>query len=346
MPFWPTNRPSATSEWSSATWLRRPTANGWRWTGSTSRAMPTLTVIRPTSSATCRRGATGSSARSTRICPTINSSSGRSPATCCRTPRATNGWPRLSIACIARRTKAEASRRSSASSTSSDRVNTFGTAILGLTLECARCHDHKFDPDHAARLLLAVRVLQQHRRIGTVFALHARHAHADACCSGRTTAEAARQIDAAQIAASEAELDSDCATQRTPISTLDGDRPTAKCRRRSPIAHFTFDAVTATRRHDRRSSNADQAAPSWSDGPQLVRRPRRQGARVQRRQRSASATGCGAFRRTDAFSFSLWLKPTETTGPRGGAPSFAGVDGRGQPRISNWCWNTAGHSSG
>ena len=27
-----------------------------------------------------------------------------------------------------------------------DRVNTFGTAMLGLTMECARCHDHKFDP--------------------------------------------------------------------------------------------------------------------------------------------------------------------------------------------------------
>ena len=27
-----------------------------------------------------------------------------------------------------------------------DRVQTFGTAILGLTIECARCHDHKFDP--------------------------------------------------------------------------------------------------------------------------------------------------------------------------------------------------------
>lgn len=27
-----------------------------------------------------------------------------------------------------------------------DRVNTYGTAFLGLTLECARCHDHKFDP--------------------------------------------------------------------------------------------------------------------------------------------------------------------------------------------------------
>ncbi len=27
-----------------------------------------------------------------------------------------------------------------------DRVNTLGTAMLGLTLGCARCHDHKFDP--------------------------------------------------------------------------------------------------------------------------------------------------------------------------------------------------------
>src|SRR5439155_8501670 len=27
-----------------------------------------------------------------------------------------------------------------------DRVDTFGTVFLGLTLECSRCHDHKFDP--------------------------------------------------------------------------------------------------------------------------------------------------------------------------------------------------------
>jgi hypothetical protein len=28
----------------------------------------------------------------------------------------------------------------------SDRVNTFGSVFLGLTTECARCHDHKYDP--------------------------------------------------------------------------------------------------------------------------------------------------------------------------------------------------------
>jgi hypothetical protein len=27
-----------------------------------------------------------------------------------------------------------------------DRVNTYGTAFLGLTVSCAQCHDHKFDP--------------------------------------------------------------------------------------------------------------------------------------------------------------------------------------------------------
>jgi endonuclease IV len=27
-----------------------------------------------------------------------------------------------------------------------DRTNTFGKALLGVTLECAHCHDHKYDP--------------------------------------------------------------------------------------------------------------------------------------------------------------------------------------------------------
>ena len=88
----------------------------------------------------------GSSRPSTRTSPGTTSRRGSSPETSCPRRRAGSGWPPHSTACTARPTRAAAWRRSIASSTVSDRVHTMGTAFLGLTLECARCHDHKFDP--------------------------------------------------------------------------------------------------------------------------------------------------------------------------------------------------------
>ena len=42
-----------------------------------------------------------------------------------------------------------------------DRVHTTATVFLGLSMQCARCHDHKYDPLHAAGVLPLLRVLQQ-----------------------------------------------------------------------------------------------------------------------------------------------------------------------------------------
>ena len=42
-----------------------------------------------------------------------------------------------------------------------DRVDTLTRGLLGLTVSCARCHDHKFDPIPTAGLLFAGRRLQQ-----------------------------------------------------------------------------------------------------------------------------------------------------------------------------------------
>ncbi len=44
-----------------------------------------------------------------------------------------------------------------------DRVDVVGRGLLGLTIACARCHDHKYDPIPTQRLLRAVRRVPEHR---------------------------------------------------------------------------------------------------------------------------------------------------------------------------------------
>lgn len=42
-----------------------------------------------------------------------------------------------------------------------DRVDTMGTVFLGLTVGCARCHDHKYDPLGMKEYYQLLRLLQQ-----------------------------------------------------------------------------------------------------------------------------------------------------------------------------------------
>ena len=73
-----------------------------------------------------------------------------------------------------------------------DRVNTFGTVDAGADARVRALPRPQVRPDHAARLLLALRVLQQHRRIRPLLALHERHAVAVAAALAAGRRAAAR----------------------------------------------------------------------------------------------------------------------------------------------------------
>ena len=90
--------------------------------------------------------ATGSSRPSTTICPTTGSSPSNWPATCCPSRPATQV-----LATAFNRHHRQTNEGGSIEEEYrveyvADRINTFATAFLGLTLECARCHSHKYDP--------------------------------------------------------------------------------------------------------------------------------------------------------------------------------------------------------
>ncbi len=51
----------------------------------------------------------------------------------------------------------------------SNRTNTFGTAFLGLSLECAKCHDHKFDPISQENYYELFAFFNNNRELGMTF---------------------------------------------------------------------------------------------------------------------------------------------------------------------------------
>ena len=208
----------------------------------------------------------------------------------------------------------------------SDRVNTVGTAILGLTLECARCHDHKYDPirqrDYYSMFAFFNNIdesgLYSHFTRATptptllLWPKDKSNDHAELRL--QTVMAEARVQDAARKA------------ERAFQSWLKTD---GRVCAPQPVAHFAFDTVVSNATPD--SVNTTNFA-KLVDGPKLVPGAPASGpARAENsHQRAGSETGAptnfalefsgdnelecrgvGEFKRTDEFSFSLWLKPVE-----------------------------------
>ncbi len=189
-----------------------------------------------------------------------------------------------------------------------DRVNTMGTAFLGMTFECSRCHDHKYDPVSQRDFYSLASFFSNIDEYGqTTYFTSSTPVPALLLTRPEQDAELARLASA--ITTAEQTVAARMAESRAAFQTWLPSRGT-DLPARGPVARFTFDELTSGK-----LANAVQADHPLSpaDNPQFTagRDGAGQAASLSGDNGFSGAAPLAAFSRTTPFSFSLWLKPAQ-----------------------------------
>ena len=199
-----------------------------------------------------------------------------------------------------------------------DRVTTFGTAFLGLTLECCRCHDHKFDPlpqkdfyslfaffddiDEAGLYSYFTPAVPTPKLRLLDDAATAALAKADEA-AGEAAAECERAEAAAR--ASVVEWIAGKAAQPAAFGAAGGTLP-------HEIVHYSFDG----RGPDGKFANqVGSQEPATSPGENTIVSDTRGGSpclAIKLTGDHPVTTPVGNFRRSQPFTVSAWIKPAAT----------------------------------
>ncbi len=181
-----------------------------------------------------------------------------------------------------------------------DRVNTFGTALLGLSLECARCHDHKYDPIRQQDYYQFAAFFNNIDESGL-------YSHFTRATPTPTLllweGDQAQRRDALLARIREAEVK--LAEARAAATARSVGQP---ARLPVPAARFDFEVLEGPRSPSQQGTNI---FAELHDGPEQT--PGRQGGHALRfsGDNDAAIRGAGVFKRTSPFSFSLWIRPAE-----------------------------------
>jgi hypothetical protein len=190
-----------------------------------------------------------------------------------------------------------------------DRVNTFGTAFLGLTLECARCHDHKYDPITQRDFYSLFSFFQNIDESGqTSYFTAAMPVPTVLLADAATDAKRTELLQ--KITVQEAAL----ALLRKSPDTMTAFAQWLETRKQPTsiaglVAKFDFDVL------EKNSSPniVESGKPAKGvDGPKLIPSPRGQAAELTG-ENGFTFPGVGHFNRTEPFTLALWIKPAQFT---------------------------------
>ena len=186
----------------------------------------------------------------------------------------------------------------------SDRVATAGTAFLGLTLGCARCHDHKYDPVTQKDFYQMSAFFNNIDESG-LYSHFTRATPSPSLLLYRADEQIKHEALVGSIRAKEEAL-ADLARARDDAFAAWLAAGTNSIPQSIPVAAFALDEIRNDSTPDEMSTNR----AALVDGPTLVEGKIGKALKFSG-DNSVVCKGAGAFHRTDAFSFSLWLNPTE-----------------------------------
>ncbi len=210
-----------------------------------------------------------------------------------------------------------------------DRVQTVATAFLGLTFECSRCHDHKFDPITQKDYYGLFSMLQNIDEAG-LYSYFTPSAPTPALMMMDAPAKEKMAALNAKVASLEKKLSDAGTPARSTLELRDGI-PTSL---EGQIAHFTFDELKGNKLPDslhpsppappqpKAPSDAKDKTPAQKKkeakapppGPEAILKgenklvPGKLGNAIQFTGDDAVDTPLGNFQRHEPFSISLWLQ--------------------------------------
>jgi hypothetical protein len=194
-----------------------------------------------------------------------------------------------------------------------DRVNTFATAFLGLTTECSRCHDHKYDPITQRDFYSLFAFFQNIDESGQTSYFTDSTPVPTTLLS---TPEQDRQLAALRekVAAAEKTLHDTRAAAaheagRAGFDTWLDKLPEGPSEL-SPdgeVGRFNFDSMAKNQVPNALAGGKPAAA---HEGPKLIPGKQGQAAELDG-ENGFTFPGVGHFNRSDEFTFGLWVQPTQ-----------------------------------
>ncbi len=178
-----------------------------------------------------------------------------------------------------------------------DRVQTFATAFLGLTFECSRCHDHKFDPIKQTEYYGLAAFFQNIDEAG-LYSYFTPSAPTPALMLMDEDGKVKQAGLVKKIAALEKKL-SAAGNEAASTLELQAGVPASL---EGQVAHFTFDAV-----EDGKLAEATDGEAARIEGQNKLVEGRL-GKAVLFTGDDAVTTAVGNFPRHQPFSIALWMK--------------------------------------